>query len=189
MRSHKKEVMVLFSGGIDSTACIHYYKILNYNVNGLFVNYGQMASDQERIAIKQISDHYSIKTEEIYIETQLLIKNGVTQGRNLLLLSIAVMNYTRSSGLISLGIHSGTVFPDCSKEFVHKFQAILDMYFNGSLIVDCPFIDFSKREIFEFCLTNKVPLKLTYSCELGKIQPCGECSSCIALIKLYEIKN
>jgi 7-cyano-7-deazaguanine synthase len=187
MNSFKKQVTVLFSGGIDSTACLHYYKKLNYNVDGLFINYGQLAIEKERIAIRQISDYYSIETEEIFIATQPLIKNGVIQGRNLLLLSIAVMNYTRSSGLISLGIHSGTVFPDCSKEFILNFQGIVDMYFNGSIIIDCPFIDFSKREIYEFCITNKVPLSLTYSCELGKIQPCGKCSSCKDLITLYEI--
>ena len=49
-----KNVLVLLSGGIDST-CIHYYQNLGYNVKGLFIDYGQPAANQENI-IKKISD-------------------------------------------------------------------------------------------------------------------------------------
>ncbi len=187
MKLNRSHVTVLFSGGIDSTACIHYYKNLEYKVNGLFINYGQKALFKERIAVNLISGFYNIKTNEIFVNTNLQIKNGIIQGRNVLLLSLALTNFDQKFGLISLGIHSGTQFPDCSKYFITHFQSIVDLYFNGDLIVDCPFIEFSKREIYEYCIKNKVPLENTYSCELGEIQPCGKCSTCKDLTSLYEM--
>lgn len=189
MKKKEKRALVLFSGGIDSSACIHYYKKLGYIVTGLFVNYGQKAYEQEKLAVESLAEFFNIKIQEIYISSNQMINNGIIQGRNNLLLSIAFMNFQHSNGLISLGIHAGTHYPDCSKEFIQQAQSIVDLYSNGSIIIDCPFIEMNKREIFEYCLNNNIPLNRTYSCENGSKQPCGKCSSCKDLLELYEIKN
>lgn len=184
----KKEVLVLFSGGIDSTACIYYYKQLGFHVQGLFINYGQKSSKHEKAAIKKLSKYFEIDTQIISINSNLIIKNGEIQGRNTFFLSIALLNFPYSKGLISLGIHSGTNYPDCSSEFIKKNQEIFDLYSNGNITIDCPFIEMSKREIFEFCRIKSISLEDTYSCELGSdIQPCGECLTCKDLMTLYEI--
>lgn len=188
--TEKKEVLVLFSGGIDSSACIYYYKQLGFHVQGLFVDYEQKSSKNEKIAVKKLSKHFNIYTPIIKINTNPTVNNGVIQGRNYLLLSIALMNFPFIKGLISLGIHSGTNYIDCTTEFVKKTQKIFDLYTNGNITIDCPFINFTKREIYEYCKTNKLPLHSTYSCENGaKIQPCGKCSTCKDLIVLYELKD
>jgi 7-cyano-7-deazaguanine synthase len=46
-------------------------------------------------------------------------------------------------------------------------------------------LDFSKRDIWKYCKIEKVPIHLTYSCELGKKQPCGNCDTCKDLEKIY----
>ena len=59
----------------------------------------------------------------------------------------------------------------------------------GKITLSAPFVDWTKKQIFDYCRLEKIPLELTYSCELGKNQPCGECSSCKELTALYETKN
>ncbi|HDZ40861.1 MAG TPA: hypothetical protein ENH59_04180, partial [Bacteroidetes bacterium] len=84
-----KNVLVLFSGGIDSTSCIHYYQKLDYNVIGLFIDYGQPAANQERIAVEKISDILGIDIIKIKSKIALNNKGGFIQGRNLLLFAIS----------------------------------------------------------------------------------------------------
>jgi len=190
MKTENNKVVILFSGGIDSTACISYYQQRNFKVEGLFINYGQKAYKYEKNAVEKISEYFKINTQIIKINAKLIIENGIIQGRNNFLLSVALMNFPYSNGLISLGIHSSTIFPDCSQNFIQKEQEIFDLYSSGNIIIDCPFVNMTKRDIFEFCVINKLPLNLTYSCENGAAkQPCGKCSTCKDLIELYEIKN
>lgn len=190
MKIENKKVIILFSGGIDSTACISYYLQHNFDVEGLFINYGQKAYKYEKKAVEQISEYFNINTRTIKINVKPIIEKGIIQGRNNFLLSVALMNFPYSNGLISLGIHSGTDYPDCSKDFLYKEQEIFDLYSFGNILLDCPFVNMTKKEIFEFCRINQVPLNLTYSCENGvSKQPCGKCSTCKDLIVLYESQN
>lgn len=62
---------------------------------------------------------------------------------------------------------------------------IFDGYFGGTIGIEAPFIDFTKPDIFEFCLQNEVPISLTYSCERHAESPCGECPSCKDREMLY----
>ena len=39
MRQNKNYVLLLASGGIDSTACINFYKNLNFDVEAIFVDF------------------------------------------------------------------------------------------------------------------------------------------------------
>jgi 7-cyano-7-deazaguanine synthase len=68
---------------------------------------------------------------------------------------------------------------DCSRQFVNKMDDILINYTNGQMALDIPFIDWSKKMVYKYCLDNKVPIQLTYSCENGTDIPCGRCSSCL----------
>jgi len=184
----KREVLVLFSGGIDSTACIYYYKQLGFHVQGLFIDYGQISSKHEIKAIRKLSKYFKINTRIIKINTNPIVNNGEILGRNNFLLSVALISFPYAKGLISLGIHSGTNYPDCSTEFIKINQDIFDLYSNGNITIDCPFLEMSKREIFEFCKIKGISLNDTYSCELGSdVQPCGECLTCKDLMTLYEI--
>jgi 7-cyano-7-deazaguanine synthase len=187
--SKDKYVLVLLSGGIDSLACINYYRNLNFITEGLFIDYGQKSNQKELDAASKVANYYNILLHKIMINTTLSVKDGFINGRNLLLVSIALTNFPRLRGIISLGIHSGTLYSDCSKEFVLKAQSLIDISSTGGILIDCPFLSLTKHEIYNYCLVNKLPLDLTYSCENGLKQPCGKCNSCKDLFKLYESKN
>lgn len=185
-----KNVLILFSGGIDSTGCVHYYKNLGFNVEGLFIDYGHKSVTYEKKAVNKLSAYYGINTKIIEVKTDFTLSNGEIQGRNFFFISLALLNISFTNGIISLGIHSGTSYTDCTKDFVNKSQEIIDIYTFGKIQINCPFIDMTKREIYEYCKINRVPIDLTYSCEIGsKNQPCGKCLTCKDLKLLYEIEN
>lgn len=182
-----KSVLVLFSGGIDSTSCIYYYQKLKFNVKGLFVNYGQPAAYQESIAVDKLSNVLGIEVLKIKSNMNLNIKEGFIQGRNLLLFAVSLSSCPFTQGIISLGIHSGTNYPDCSDKFVDLNQRMLDLYTGGNIILDCPFIHMNKNEIYNYFLKTNIPPELTYSCEIGGEIPCGKCLSCLDIKRLrYE---
>ena len=177
------------SGGIDSSSCIYYYKKLGFNVHGLFVNYGQKAFIQEEKSVKSISKYFSIKTQTVETTIKPIIENSTILGRNYFLLSAAIMSLPFTKGIISLGIHSGTKFPDCTSVFIKTNQEIIDLYSNGNIIIDCPFIELHKQEIIKYFMIAGIPIKYTYSCEEGKVKPCRKCLTCIDLKQLYESEN
>jgi 7-cyano-7-deazaguanine synthase len=181
-------VLVLSSGGIDSTACINYYLNLNYSVSSLFVNYGQASRIKEGMASKKIAAHFKIPYQNLDIEFTNKFSSGYIKGRNALLLSIAFTHFEIQYGIIALGIHAGTNYADCGADFVDHMQTVFDDYSKGNIKIGTPFLKFKKHEIWIYSKINSIPLDLTYSCELGYSQPCGICDSCKDLKKLYEIK-
>ena len=64
-------------------------------------------------------------------------------------------------------------------------QDIFDEYTERTIKLGAPFLNFNKKEIWDYCQIEKVPLNLSYSCELGKKQPCGICSTCKDLESIY----
>lgn len=189
MIKQKKSVFILASGGLDSTASINYYIDAGFKVETLFIDFGQLASQKELIALRKISKHYKIENSVLRVRGFKPFRHGLIQGRNLFLISSSLMFLRNEYGIIALGIHAGTNYIDCSGEFVEQVNHLLDMYTGGKLVLGTPFINFTKAEIFEYCKIKEVPMSLTYSCELGLKQPCNKCSSCKDLIKLYASQN
>lgn len=176
--SARLNVLVLLSGGIDSTALIHFYKAQGSNVNGLFIDFGQISGKREKEAAKQIADYFGIELFQLKCTGINRWEAGYIPGRNAFLLYSALMNFPAQNGIIAIGIHSGTNYIDCTFEFVSMIQKSFDLYTDGQINVGTPFMDWKKNEIYYYSQRNKLPLHLTYSCELGELQPCGKCISC-----------
>lgn len=174
----RTNVLILLSGGIDSTACVAYYKAHKFAIHALFVDYGQAAAKLEFNAASLVCKHYRIPLKRIELVGGIAYGKGEILGRNAFLVNTALMNFEQKSGLISIGIHSGTNYWDCSEEFTLIMQRLLNAYTGGMINIDVPFLKWTKQDIWGFCLKEIVPIQLTYSCELGDKQPCGNCLSC-----------
>lgn len=181
----KNNVLLLFSGGMDSTACIQFYLDLGYSVNPLFIKFGQLSEYQELKSVKKICKHYGLNLTELKVESRNMFSTGEILGRNLMLLSNALFN-KEDSDVIVLGIHSGTGYYDCSEVFVNIFNKIVIETSNGTVRLETPFINWNKRQIWDYCKLKNIPVELTYSCEFGNKKRCGKCASCKDLNKLYE---
>jgi 7-cyano-7-deazaguanine synthase len=177
-KNNQPGVSILLSGGIDSAACVAFYLNEGFSVHGLFVDYGQAAVRPEYRSAKAIADHFRIPLSKLQWSGLHRKGVGLIIGRNAFLLSLAMMECADRAGIIAIGVHSGTRYPDCSPAFVQKMQTVFDFYARGRLQIGAPFLHWKKADIWKFCKTSGVPLELTYSCEGGLEQPCGSCSSC-----------
>lgn len=181
---NKSKVIVLLSGGMDSTASVHYYLNNGYPVRGFFVDYGQSANEKEKESVYNVSDFYKIDFDIITVHMGIQFGIGEIRGRNAFFLTSALMKYPAFSGIIAIGIHAGTPYYDTSENFVIDIKRIVSQYADGKIQIDTPFIKWQKPMIYQYCLRNNVPINLTYSCEKGTPIPCGSCNSCLDMKEL-----
>ena len=172
------DVYVLMSGGLDSTVCAHYFRRLDYNVTGIFIDYGQPASEPERQAVKSVTEYLEVPLTALSFKASCDFGPGEIIGRNAFLIFSAVMGLQLKRGIISLGIHANTDYYDCGEEFVSLIGKVLDDYSSGQLVLNCPFINQKKSFISSYARAENIPVGLTYSCEMGTLPPCRRCLSC-----------
>jgi 7-cyano-7-deazaguanine synthase len=181
----EEQALVLLSGGIDSTACAHFMQQRTTTVRALFINYGQVSGPREERAAQDVAAYYDIPLQIVRCIGVERKSAGLIRGRNGFFVFLALMEARMDAGIIVSGIHDGTRYWDCGREFVESIQHVIDGYTGGKIRVSLPFLSWSKRDIWDFCQASKVPVNLTYSCEQGGDQPCEECDSCRDLKMLY----
>lgn len=178
MKNQESKVHLLLSGGIDSAACLQYFKSIGATVCPLFVDYGQPAREAEKKSAESISEFYGVRLRAISVHGVLIPSSGEISGRNSLLISAALLDMNPGVGLISLGIHSGSPYFDCGTLFVQLWDKLLFGYTDGKVQLSVPFLQWTKPDIVSFCADHNVPLSLTWSCESNATSPCGKCLSC-----------
>lgn len=172
------KVLLLSSGGIDSTALLDFYLRRKNNVECLHFQYGQKNALSEKEAFHKITAYYKVTGK--VIETGFIPNvNGLEIGcRNVLFVMIAA-SVSIDPIRIAIGIHEGSRYYDCSKRFLEDCQRILDGYYFGTVKLEAPFIEFNKTAIIAYCKNFNVPVNLTYSCLTQNFQPCGQCPTCL----------
>ncbi len=186
-----KHVLVLASGGIDSTACIYYYLSRGFSVRTLHVDYGQRAFKPEKKALQSICDHFKIGY-------RCLCFHGISWstrnsdeivGRNLFLAAIGILAYEATHGLIAMGIHSGSEYVDCSPEFQSQLSCLARLLSRHHIDFDFPFGSWYKPEIIAYCKLYDIPVQLTYSCVDSDSDPCGLCLSCLERLDYVNVNG
>jgi 7-cyano-7-deazaguanine synthase len=172
------KILILLSGGIDSTACLHYYQTKGNPLQGLFLDYGQPAAERESDAAAKIADHYRVPFAQLKLSGCSRKSPGLITGRNAFLVFAALLERQSGVSSIALGIHSGTPYWDCSSDFVTVIQRLFDAYTDGKVRLRTPLLEWSKGQVVHYCIEQRIPLPLTYSCESGNSKPCGICLSC-----------
>jgi 7-cyano-7-deazaguanine synthase len=170
---------ILLSGGIDSASCVAFYLRLGQEVTGIFVDYRQPPRAQEEHSARAVAAHYRVPLEVIRCRGQERSYSGEIRGRNAFLVFAALLFAPIQSGVISLGIHVGTPYYDCSESFAADMERIVGGYTNGLVTLGLPFLTWSKWMIYQFAREAEVPVSLTWSCEVGPTTPCGQCLSCL----------
>ena len=175
--SNQAAVVVLMSGGLDSTALIDFYLRRKAPVQGIHFQYGQSNSRSEAKSVRKIAKFYELDQQVEELRFPLMRRREEVVGRNAMFVMAAGCLKPPPIRL-ALGIHSGTAYYDCSNSFVTDCQRLLDGYFGGMVRVEAPFLRFGKADIVDYCRANDVPIQLTYSCQRQNDPPCGKCSSC-----------
>lgn len=171
-------VVLLASGGVDSTALLDFYLRKQDEVCCVHYQYGQANAESEKEAYQKVLSYYKVKGTTIDVGFRMKKYRDEVMCRNALFVFITASN-VQTPARLALAIHEGTRYYDCTKTFVNDCQNMLDGYFAGTVRVETPFIDFSKRDIINYCKKFDVPTNLTYSCLRQNYVPCGRCSACI----------
>lgn len=170
---------VLLSGGMDSAACVNFYKEQRFHVSAIHFSYGQAAESNELRAARSIADYYALEFSNLHLVGTRHKGTGEILGRNAMFVLAALMESGRESPLLAMGIHCGTSYFDCSPTFIEELQKLVDGYCDGTVRIATPFLEWSKPEIWRYCAEKDVPIHLTYSCEAGATPPCRVCQSCL----------
>ena len=184
------KILVLFSGGIDSTALIHYYNSKEFQIKCLHIHYNHASAKSELEAVKKICAYYSIQFEVISLPFTMQKRFNEYIGRNALFVLIALSsNLSENYNRIAIGINASSWYYDCSNNFINDIQSIFDGYYAGTKASEAPFLDLTKYDIIHFCLSNKIPIDLTYSCLVQNSPPCGKCGGCKDRRLINEIER
>lgn len=181
----KVKVLLLASGGIDSTALLNLYVSNKEDLECIHFQYGQPSAKSEKHSVEKIAEYYDVKLKTIDLSLPINRRKYEFLGRNALFVLLA-SSLSVIPLRISLGIHSGSNYYDSTKNFLMDCQQLLDGYFNGVVRIEAPFLEYDKKDIIKYSKKNKVPLDLTYSCLTKNFPPCGDCPSCLDRRDLLE---
>lgn len=203
--------LVLFSGGVDSTTCLAMAKEKDPKTIAVCFDYGQRHKEEELLAAEIIAKYYGVPLKKINltsifsqgkssltdlrkdvsmgdysqqedINTEVEFRNGVF----LSILTSLAMQYQGDE--IYFGAHqddSGTVYPDCSPEFVGSMAQAIKVGSHGKVHLKVPFLYKNKTQVVEYGKSMGVPYELTYSCYMGTNPPCGKCGTCLDRKKAF----
>lgn len=176
-------VLVAASGGIDSTALIHKYVAEKETVRAIHFQYGQPSRLSEEEAARRVCKYYGVKIEVLKFGFRMTPRGYELLGRNALFALVAA-SVGPPPLRVSLGIHQGPNYYDVTPRFVSDLQRVLDGYFGGTVVLEAPFLGYTKKDIVGYGKRRRIPLRLTYSCQRKNSPPCGRCPSCLDRQKL-----
>ena len=206
-----KCVILLLSGGIDSTTLLAKLSSDGFNVIAVSFDYEQKHRIELRYA-KENARKYNVKTHEIIkldkniFASSALVNNGIDVAgykkgelplgivntyvpyRNLIFISNALsIAETRGIKDIYLAFNSDDQnnYWDCSMEFLQTINAISGPM--NKIQVKAPFIQKSKSEVIQLAKELQVNLNETITCyQPQESQECGQCLSCLSKQQALE---
>ena len=116
-------------------------------------------------------------------------RNVWVPGRNTVFTSIGLA-YAESicADIIIVGWNNeeGLTFPDNSKEFLDKFNELVEVGSPDSIKIKAPVVNLNKEELVKLGIEINAPIELSYSCYKGEDKPCGVCESCMRRKRAFK---
>src|SRR6267143_530479 len=210
--SIEKRVVVLFSGGLDSTTLLYHLRSMGMNVYALGVWYGQRHS-RELAQAELICKNGGFDFNCLNLSTLPRIMKGSSQtdptipvpeghyasdnmaitvvpNRNMILLSLATAYaISLKADVVAYAAHLGDhdQYPDCRQVFIDALAGAIRLCDDHPPTLSAPFSGLSKAQIAQRAGILSVPVHLTYSCYNGGEVHCGRCGTCIERIEAMHI--
>jgi len=205
------KVVVVYSGGLDSTVLLHHALQQYDDVEALTFNYGSKHNIKEiNMAMwntqkLQIS-HRIVRLDFIKenFKSDLLqgqgeipeghyaaenMKKTVVPLRNGIMLMIA-SGYAESIGAekVLIASHAGDhfIYPDCRPEFNRALNLAIEYGTNNKVSIAAPFNKMMKWDIVKRGEELGVDWSKTWSCYKGEGIHCGKCGTCNERIEAFQ---
>lgn len=215
LRPPPDHVVVIASGGLDSTVLAYWAAARGSQITLLSFDYGQRhrieLTHAAQIAellkcpheIVDLSVLGGLLTGSALTDTAVPVPDGyytdesmrttVVPNRNAIMLDIAVaVAVARGADAVAFGAHAGdhAIYPDCRPEFVESFNRSARIANEGLLPVGfeviAPFLSYSKTAIVCIGDALAVPFERTWSCYGGETVHCGTCGTCTERKEAFE---
>ena len=202
MKLAPRSVLLLYSGGLDSTTALFEFR----SAIGLCLslNYGSKHNAREIEFAKRNCTELEI--EQIVLELpfiEKLFKSDLLQSggaiplghytdqsmqktvvpfRNGIMLSIAAgLAESRELDTVLLANHAGdrTIYPDCRPAFIEAMQQAIRFGSGDKVALFAPYTEISKREIALRGRDIGLDYARTWSCYKGGTRHCGRCGTCV----------
>lgn len=197
-----KEVMLLASGGLDSTTVAFGLHAKGTDVRPLFFDYGQHCVEIEWNRVNEvlppgmkrpervdISDLFRGSKSRLIMEADLW--NDDVRDDQLYIPYRTFVFYAaaaaRAQTLGILEVYTGFINSnhakeiDCTAEFMNKLDGLTDVI--GPVRFTSPFRYSSKTEVVHEAIRLDVPIGRTFSCQASSSLPCGACPNCVERLK------
>lgn len=198
----QKKVIVVLSGGMDSTTLL--YRMFNEysEVEALSFNYGQRHKKELEYAAKSCAKlGIPHKIVDVTVINELVqgssltsdidvpeghyeeenMKATVVPNRNMILASMAIgYAVSKGFGAVALGVHSGdhAIYPDCRPLFVDALRVMARIANYEEIEILAPYLDTDKGGILRDGIELGVDYSLSWTCYKGGEKACGKCGSC-----------
>lgn len=194
-------VLVLHSGGMDSTTCLYKAKADGNEVFSLGVDYGQRLSVElifaqrhcaalgvlrEVISVAWRKPEREIPLDRLIDQMSASVSSAFLPARNALLLSLAC---AQASGIGADEVHTGlnclefSGYPDCTVEFLESFQTMMRIANPSGPRIVAPLHVLTKPQIAAMARDLGIGEHDTWSCYRpqlmgGSVTPCHQCDAC-----------
>ncbi len=197
----RKRILVLHSGGMDSTVCLFVAHAEGHEVISLGVDYGQRLSVEMMFAERHCAS-LGVRRDVVQLkwakpEREIPVNRDVEKmranvspaflpGRNVVLLSLACAH---AAGIgadevqIGLNCVDFSGYPDCTVEFFDSFKRMMQIANPEAPALQAPLLKMSKQQIAARAKSLGIGEWDTWSCYRpqianGTVTPCKLCDAC-----------
>lgn len=207
-------MIVLLSGGLDSTVLTAHQLAAGEQVEAVSVHYGQR-HDKELRAAAEVASALGIRHDVVDLsalrphlsgsaltDAAVDVPEGhysapsmaatVVPNRNAIMLMVAVgIAVARGHGTVATAVHAGDhpVYPDCRPEFIIAASeaARLGTTGYGDVTIQAPFVTWTKEDIARRGAELAAPVHLSWSCYQGGGIHCGRCGTCVERAEAFHL--
>ena len=192
MGNDSGKVLVVYSGGLDSTVLLHKLAAQSRVAGAIGFLYGQRHSKELDFAQKNCSKlNIDFYLADISALSPMFGNNSLTD-RNV---EVPEGRYYESNMIavgaqaVAYAAHSGdhAIYPDCRPEFTEAMERALALCHYYPIGLERPFVGMTKADIVRLGADLGVDFSLTWSCYKGGEKHCGKCGTCVERREAFKL--